>query len=54
MTDRTAATLAIVGRAAAAALAVVDSGPYDTVLIGGAEGGVGVSLSSWPGSQERA
>ena len=40
--DRTAATLAIAGRTAAAALAVVNSGPGDTVLIGGAGGGVGV------------
>jgi NADPH:quinone reductase-like Zn-dependent oxidoreductase len=40
--DRTAATLAIAGRTAAAALAVVKPGPDDTVLIGGAGGGVGV------------
>src|SRR5689334_15867817 len=40
--DRTAATLAIAGCTAAAALAVVDPGPGDTVLIGGAAGGVGV------------
>ncbi|WP_439381262.1 NADP-dependent oxidoreductase [Amycolatopsis lexingtonensis] len=40
--DRTAATLAIAGCTAAAALAVVDPGPGDTVLIGGAGGGVGV------------
>ena len=40
--DRTAATLAIAGRTASAALAVVDPGPTDTVLIGGAAGGVGV------------
>lgn len=40
--DRTAATLAIAGCTAAAALAVVDPGPADTVLIGGAAGGVGV------------
>lgn len=40
--DRTAATLAIAGRTASAALAVVDPGPNDTVLIGGAAGGVGV------------
>ena len=40
--DRTAATLTIAGRTAAAALAVVDPGPGDTVLIGGAAGGVGV------------
>ncbi|GAB2516233.1 NADP-dependent oxidoreductase [Nocardia heshunensis] len=40
--DRTAATLTIAGRTASAALAVVDPGPGDTVLIGGAGGGVGV------------
>lgn len=40
--DRTAATLAIAGRTASAALAVVGPGPADTVLIGGAAGGVGV------------
>jgi NADPH:quinone reductase-like Zn-dependent oxidoreductase len=40
--DRTAATLAIAGRTASAALAVVAPGPNDTVLIGGAAGGVGV------------
>ena len=40
--DRTAAILAIAGRTAAAALAVVQPGPGDTLLIGGAGGGVGV------------
>ena len=40
--DRTAAVLTIAGCTAAAALAVVDPGPGDTVLIGGAGGGVGV------------
>ena len=40
--DRTAATLTIAGRTASAALAVVALGPADTVLIGGAAGGVGV------------
>jgi NADPH:quinone reductase-like Zn-dependent oxidoreductase len=40
--DRTAATLAIAGCTASAALAVVDARPGDTVLIGGAAGGVGV------------
>jgi NADPH:quinone reductase-like Zn-dependent oxidoreductase len=40
--DRTAATLVIAGSTAAAALAVVNPGPGDTVLIGGAGGGVGV------------
>ena len=40
--DRTAATLAIAGCTAAAALAVVNLRRGDTVLIGGAAGGVGV------------
>jgi NADPH:quinone reductase-like Zn-dependent oxidoreductase len=40
--DRTAAVLAIGGCTAAAALAVVKPGPGDTLLIGGAGGGVGV------------
>nr|BFD87399.1 NADP-dependent oxidoreductase [Streptomyces sp. Xyl84] len=40
--DRTAATLTIAGRTASAALAAIDPGPHDTVLIGGAGGGVGV------------
>jgi NADPH:quinone reductase-like Zn-dependent oxidoreductase len=40
--DRTAATLTIAGSTAAVALAIVDPGPGDTVLIGGAAGGVGV------------
>jgi NADPH:quinone reductase-like Zn-dependent oxidoreductase len=40
--DRTAATLSIAGSTAAAALAVLDLGSDDTVLIGGAGGGVGV------------
>src|SRR4051794_32911609 len=40
--DRTAATMTIAGSTAAAALAVVSPGPGDTVLIGGAAGGVGV------------
>src|SRR6201986_2665963 len=40
--DRTAATLAIAGCTAAVALAVVHPGPDDTLLIGGAGGGVGV------------
>ncbi len=42
VSDRTAATLAIAGCTAAAALAVVNPGPGDTLLIGGAAGGVGV------------
>jgi len=40
--DRVAATLSIAGCTAAAALAVVNPGPSDTLLIGGAGGGVGV------------
>jgi len=40
--DRTAATLAIAGSTAAAAMAVLDLGQDDTVLMGGAGGGVGV------------
>jgi NADPH:quinone reductase-like Zn-dependent oxidoreductase len=40
--DRTAATLTIAGCTAAAALAVVNVSPGDTLLIGGAGGGVGV------------
>lgn len=40
--DRTAATLAIAGSTASAALDLLELGPDDTVLIGGAGGGVGV------------
>ncbi len=40
--DRTAATLTIAGCTAAVALAVVKAGPGDTLLVGGAGGGVGV------------
>ncbi|CAM5731147.1 NADP-dependent oxidoreductase [Streptomyces fumanus] len=40
--DRTAATLSIAGSTASAALDVLGLGPGDTVLIGGAGGGVGV------------
>ncbi|MBE1878995.1 NADP-dependent oxidoreductase [Myceligenerans pegani] len=40
--DHTAATLTIAGRTASAALTAVGLGPGDTVLIGGAGGGVGV------------
>ena len=40
--DRTAATLTIAGCTATAALTVVNPGPGDTLLIGGAGGGVGV------------
>jgi NADPH:quinone reductase-like Zn-dependent oxidoreductase len=40
--DHSAATLTIAGRTASTTLAVVELGPDDTVLIGGAAGGVGV------------
>jgi NADPH:quinone reductase-like Zn-dependent oxidoreductase len=40
--DRTAAVLTIAGCTASAALAIIDPGPDDTLLIGGAGGGVGV------------
>lgn len=40
--DRIAAALSIAGCTAAAALAVVNPGPSDTLLVGGAGGGVGV------------
>ncbi|MFJ8494807.1 NADP-dependent oxidoreductase [Streptomyces sp. NPDC094038] len=40
--DRTAATLSIAGSTASAALDVLGLGPDDTVLVGGAGGGVGV------------
>jgi NADPH:quinone reductase-like Zn-dependent oxidoreductase len=40
--DRTAATLSIAGSTAAAVLDILQLGPKDTVLIGGAGGGVGV------------
>src|SRR5579883_89727 len=40
--DRTAAVLTIGGCTAAVALAIVKAGPGDTLLIGGAGGGVGV------------
>ncbi|HWJ86053.1 MAG TPA: NADP-dependent oxidoreductase [Cellulomonas sp.] len=40
--DRVAAALSIAGCTAAAALAVVQPGPSDTLLVGGAGGGVGV------------
>lgn len=40
--DHTAATLPIAGGTAAAALQALRLGPQDTVLIGGADGGVGV------------
>ncbi|WGY00489.1 NADP-dependent oxidoreductase [Nocardioides sp. QY071] len=40
--DRVAAALSIAGCTAAAAVAVVDPGPSDTLLVGGAGGGVGV------------
>jgi NADPH:quinone reductase-like Zn-dependent oxidoreductase len=40
--DRTAAVLSIAACTASAAVAVVDPGPGDTLLVGGAGGGVGV------------
>lgn len=40
--DEVASTLAVAGLTAAAALAAIAPGPGDTVLIGGAAGGVGV------------
>lgn len=40
--DRTAATITIAGRTASAALAAINLSSEDTVLIGGAAGGVGV------------
>ena len=40
--DRSASTLSIAGSTAAAALALLNLGPDDTVLMGGAGGGVGV------------
>ncbi len=52
--DRTAATLTIAGRTARAALDVIEVGPDDTVLIGGAAGGVGVfavQLASMAGAR---
>ncbi len=42
LSDEVASTLAVAGTAASAALAAIDLGPQDTVLIGGAAGGVGV------------
>jgi NADPH:quinone reductase-like Zn-dependent oxidoreductase len=42
LSDEVASTLAVAGATAAAALAAIDLGPHDTVLIGGAAGGVGV------------
>ncbi|MGA2929570.1 MAG: NADP-dependent oxidoreductase [Solirubrobacteraceae bacterium] len=42
LSDEVASTLAIAGATASAALAAIDLRPEDTVLIGGAAGGVGV------------
>jgi NADPH:quinone reductase-like Zn-dependent oxidoreductase len=42
LSDELASTLAVAGTAASAALAAIDPRPQDTVLIGGAAGGVGV------------
>jgi NADPH:quinone reductase-like Zn-dependent oxidoreductase len=42
LSDEVASTLSIAGGTASAALAAIDLGPQDTILIGGAAGGVGV------------
>jgi NADPH:quinone reductase-like Zn-dependent oxidoreductase len=42
LSDEVASTLGVAGAAASAALAAIDLRPEDTVLIGGAAGGVGV------------
>ncbi len=42
LSDEVASTLGVAGTAASAALAAIDLKPEDTVLIGGAAGGVGV------------
>lgn len=42
ISDEVASTLPVAGRTAAAALAAIDLRPGDTVLVGGAGGGVGV------------
>jgi len=42
LSDEVASTLGVAGATAAAALAVLNLGPADTVLVGGAAGGVGV------------
>jgi NADPH:quinone reductase-like Zn-dependent oxidoreductase len=42
LSDEVASTLAVAGATAAAALAALDPGPADTILVGGAAGGVGV------------
>ena len=42
LSDEVASTLAVAGATAAAALAALNLGPADTVLVGGAAGGVGV------------
>jgi NADPH:quinone reductase-like Zn-dependent oxidoreductase len=42
LSDEIACTLGIAGGTASAALAAIDLGPKDTVLIGGAAGGVGI------------
>ena len=42
LNDEVASTLSVAGAAASAAVAAIDLGPEDTVLIGGAAGGVGV------------
>jgi NADPH:quinone reductase-like Zn-dependent oxidoreductase len=42
LSDEVASTLAVAGATAAAAVTALDLGPTDTVLVGGAAGGVGV------------
>lgn len=42
LSDEVASTLGVAGTAASAALAAIDLQPQDTVLIGGAAGGVGI------------
>ena len=50
LTDAVAGTLCIAGATAAAVLAVLNLGPADTVLVGGAAAGSAFSSYSWLGS----
>jgi NADPH:quinone reductase-like Zn-dependent oxidoreductase len=50
LSDEVASTLGVAGAAASAALAAIDLKPQDTVLIGGAAGGVGVFALQLHGS----
>ncbi len=45
LSDELASTLAVAGATAAAAVAALNLGPTDTVLVGGAAGGVGVFVA---------